>query len=124
MGEQAIDLIVNTFYGKVSWLSDAHSIRIEHAAMPTAEAIQRAAETGIAFVPQPIFLFAEIESYLNNLGAERTKRTYSIQSMFQAGIKVAFSSDAPATAWSDPVNPFVGLKAVVTRMAYDGTDTG
>ncbi|MEH7748484.1 amidohydrolase [Neobacillus drentensis] len=124
MGEQAIDFIVDTFYGKKGWLTDAPSIRIEHAAMPTPQALQRAAETGIAFVTQPIFLFAEIESYHNNLGAERTKKTYPVKSMLEAGIKVAFSSDAPATAWADPVNPFVGIKAAVTRLAYDGTDTG
>ena len=124
MGEQAIDLIVDTFDGKTGWLTDAPSIRIEHAAMPTNRAIRRAAETGMAFVPQPIFPFAEIESYLKNLGAERTKRTYPIQSMLEAGIRVAFSSDAPATAWADPVNPFVGLKAAVTRVAYDGTNLG
>lgn len=124
MGEQAIELIVDTFYGTKGWLKGTPSIRIEHAAMPTPLALQRSAETGIAFVTQPIFLYAEIESYLKNLGAERTKQTYPIQSMLQAGVKVAFSSDAPATAWADPVNPFVGLKSAVTRSAYDGTDTG
>lgn len=124
MGEQAIDLIVNTFYGKKGWITDGPSIRIEHAAMPSKQALQRASEMGIAFVPQPIFLYAEIESYLNNLGTERTKQTYPIQSMLEAGIKVAFSSDAPATAWVEPVNPFVGLMAAVTRIAYDGTDVG
>ncbi|WP_312114247.1 amidohydrolase [Brevibacillus reuszeri] len=124
MGEQAIDQIINTFYGQKGWIADAPSIRIEHAAMPTKLAIQRAAEMGVGFVPQPIFLFAEIESYLNNLGAERTKTTYPVKTMLEAGIKVAFSSDAPATAWADPVNPFVGLKAAVTRTAYNGTDTG
>ena len=124
MGEQAIDLIIDTFYGKKGWLPDAPSVRIEHAAMPTSQAISRAAETGIAFVTQPIFLFAEIESYYNNLGPERTKQTYPIQSMLQAGIKMAFSSDAPATAWADPANPFIGIKSAVTRLAYDNSDTG
>ncbi|CEG26393.1 amidohydrolase [Bacillus sp. B-jedd] len=124
MGEQAIDLIVDTFYGKKSWLADGPSIRIEHAAMPTVKAIERAAEMGIAFVPQPIFLFAEIESYVKNLGAERLKTTYPVRTMLEAGIKVAFSSDAPATAWADPVDPFVAIKSAVTRVAYDGTDTG
>ncbi|WP_246096788.1 amidohydrolase [Psychrobacillus soli] len=124
MGEQAIDLIVNTFYGKEAWLQDGPSIRIEHAAMPTLQAIERAAEIGIAFVPQPIFLYAEIESYLNNLGSDRTKTTYPVKTMLNSGIPVAFSSDAPATAWADPVNPFVGIKSAVTRAAYDGTNTG
>jgi predicted amidohydrolase YtcJ len=44
--------------------------------------------------------------------------------MLQAGVKVAFSSDAPATAWADPANPFVGIKSAVTRLAYNGADTG
>lgn len=124
MGEQAIDQILGTFYGKKGWITSAPSIRIEHAAMPTKQAIERAAEMGVGFVPQPIFLYAEIESYLNNLGAERTKQTYPVKTWLEAGIQVAFSSDAPATAWADPVNPFVGLGAAVTRKAYDGTDTG
>lgn len=124
MGDQAIDLVVNTFYREKGWLKDAPSIRVEHAAMPTKQAIQRAAESGIAFVPQPIFLYAEIESYVNNLGIDRSKQTYPLKTMLDAGIKVAISSDAPATAWADPVNPFVGIKAAVTRMAYDGTNIG
>jgi predicted amidohydrolase YtcJ len=124
MGEQAIDLIVDTFYQVPGWLDDAPSVRVEHAAMPTPQAIKRAAEAGIAFVTQPIFLFAEIESYLHNLGAERTKKTYPFKTMLEKGIKVAFSSDAPATAWAEPANPFVGIKSAVTRVAYDGTDTG
>ena len=73
---------------------------------------------------QPIFLFAEIESYYNNLGPDRTKQTYPIPSMLAAGIKMAFSSDAPATAWADPANPFIGIKSAVTRLAYDQSDTG
>lgn len=124
MGEQAIDLIVNTFYGKEPWIHDGPSIRIEHAAMPTLQAIERAAEMGIAFVPQPIFLYAEIESYLANLGPDRTKTTYPVKTMLNSGIPVAFSSDAPATAWADSVNPFVGIKSAVTRVAFDGTNTG
>lgn len=124
MGEQAIDQIIDAFYGKKGWLPDGPSIRIEHAAMPTEQALKRAAEMGIAFVPQPIFLYAEIESYLKNLGHERTMTTYPVKTMLAEGIQVAFSSDAPATAWADPVNPFVAIKSAVTRIAYDGTDTG
>lgn len=124
MGGQAIDLIIDTFYDNKGWISDAPSIRIEHAAMPTSQAIQRAAEAKMAVVTQAIFLFAEIESYYNNLGPERTKQTYPIQAMLQAGIKVALSSDSPATAWADPANPFIGIKSAVTRLAYDDSDTG
>lgn len=124
MGESAIDLVSDTFYKEASWLHGKPSIRIEHAAMPTTFALKRCAESGIAFDVQPIFQYAEIESYIVNLGLERTKTTYPVQSMLSEGIRVAFSSDAPATAWADPSNPFVSLKAAVTRTSYDGTDCG
>lgn len=124
MGEQAIDQVVDAFHQQSDWLGDAPSVRIEHAAMPTESVVRKAAQSNIAFVPQPIFLFAEIESYLHNLGAERTQRTYPVKTMLDAGIPVAFSSDAPATAWAEPVNPFVGIQSAVTRIAHDGTDTG
>ena len=124
MGNRAIDMIVDTFRGTKGWLADMPSIRIEHAALPFPKAIQGAVETGIAFVFQPIFLFAEIESYLHNIGRERTRGAYPVQTMLERGGSVAFSSDAPATTWADPVNPFVGIQAAVTRKAYDGTDIG
>lgn len=124
MGERAISQVVDAFHVQEAWLQDAPSIRIEHAAMPTADAMRKSADAKIAFVPQPVFLFAEIESYLHNLGAERTKSTYPIQKMIGTGIPVAFSSDAPVNGWAEPLNPFIGIQAAVTRIAYDGTDTG
>ncbi|MGM0411407.1 MAG: amidohydrolase [Bacillota bacterium] len=124
MGEQAIDLVVNTFYNQKDWLDDRPSIRVEHASMPTKEALEKALKGNITFVSQPIFIYAEIESYLNNLGRERTKKNYPYKTILESGIKLAFSSDAPATAWADPVDPFTAIKSAVTRKAYDGTDTG
>ena len=124
MGDKAIDLITETFDGQKNWLENQPSIRIEHAAMPTERALKTAAETGIAFVTQPIFQYAEIESYLKNLGLKRTQSAYPIRTIMNAGVKLAFSSDAPATAWAEPADPFVALKAATTRLSYDGTDCG
>lgn len=124
MGERAIAQIIDTLAEKENWLAEGPSIRIEHAAFPTEESITRAAERNITFVPQPVFLFAEIESYVNNVGQERTASAYPIRTMLEKGINVALSSDAPATSWADPADPFVGLKSAVTRVAYNGADTG
>lgn len=124
MGNQAIDLILDTLADQEPWLEQMPSIRIEHAAMVSEQSMKKAANGSIGFVPQPIFLFAEIESYLKNLGLERTKQTYEVKKMLEAGVPVAFSSDAPATAWAEPANPFVSMQAAVTRISYDGTDTG
>lgn len=124
MGDRAIDLIVDTFYEVAPWLTDATSVRIEHAAMPSKNALKKASEWGIGFVPQPIFLFCEIESYLQNLGLEKTQTLYGVNTFLKHGIATALSSDAPATSWAEASNPFVTIQAAVTRTAYDGTDLG
>lgn len=98
--------------------------RIEHVTEPSDEAIKKAAELGIAFVTQPIFLFSEIESYEKNLGKDRLKETYPIRKMIDMGVLVGLSTDAPATAWADPTDPWANIKGAVTRTAYNGVDTG
>ena len=125
MGDQAIERAVAHTYRSKPWTNAGiPSVRLEHVAFPTKEAIQRASAAGIAWVTQPVFLYAEIESYLKNLGEERTKEQYPIQDILDAGIHLAFGSDAPATAWAFPSDPFIGLKAAVTRKSWNGTDCG
>lgn len=125
MGAKAIDRAVDSYYEQENWMKDGRPyVRIEHSAMATDQAMERCAKSGIAMTVQPIFLYSEIESYLTNLGPERTKGTYRSKTMLEKGVLTAFSSDAPATSWADPSDPFVGMKSAVTRTAYDGTDTG
>lgn len=124
MGEQAIDQVIRAFAAQEPWLSDGPTFRVEHAALPTKEALSKAGEKGIAFIPQTIFQFAEIESYLANLGEERTKNAFPIPAFLTNHIPTALSSDAPATAWSEPADPFVTIKAAVTRTAYNGQNIG
>lgn len=127
MGAKAIERAVHAGYVEGNWLkgdTDAPFMRIEHVAMPTEKSTKEAAEAGIAFVTQPIFLYAEIESYLNNLGPDWTKENYPVTDWMKAGVRMSFSTDAPATAWATPSDPFPCLKGAVTRVAYDGTDCG
>jgi predicted amidohydrolase YtcJ len=124
MGEQACDLVIDTFYEHGKWLDEIPSIRLEHAAMLSEHAVKRANKAGIAFSTQSIFIYAEIESYIRSLGLERTQQTYPIQTMLDEDVMIALSSDAPSTAWSEPANPFVAMKAAITRVAYEGTDVG
>lgn len=125
MGGRAIDRMIQRFKDEEKWNGNqAPHLRLEHITEPGEEAIRIAAEKGFAFVMQPVFLYSEIESYIRNLGEERLKKTYPISTLLTNGVRVVLSSDAPATAWALPYNPFVGLKGAVTRKAYDGTDCG
>lgn len=124
MGMRTIDRILDRVGGEKPWIEGAPHIRIEHTTDPSERAIKTAARSGIAFCTQSIFLYSEIESYLNNLGIDWIKRIYPIQHILDSGVKTALSTDAPATSWAVPSDPFPNIKCAVTRYAYDGTDCG
>lgn len=125
MGTKAIKKAVDRVCLEESWTSgDIPYVRIEHVTEPTGESVEKAAEKGIGIVTQPIFMYAEVESYLRNLGRERMVHCYPVKDMLNQGVRICFSTDAPATSWAVPSNPFSNLKAAVTRKTYDGTDCG
>ena len=125
MGGKTIDHMVDRISLEENWSkTKAPHARLEHITEPSVSAIKKAADNKLAFVTQPIFLYCEIESYLTNLGPERTKKTYPIRTLLEQNVDLALSTDAPATSWAVPSDPFSNLKAAVTRTAYDGTDCG
>ena len=125
MGARAIKRAVDRLCEEIPWTYEGIPFaRVEHITEPLEESIAKAAHSGIMFVTQPDFLYAEIESYIKNLGKERLRRAYPVKHMLDRGVKLAFSTDAPATAWSEPSDPMPCLKFAVTRKSYDGTDCG
>lgn len=125
MGGKTISRMVDRACQENPWTPDGIPyVRVEHVTDPSEESIRKAAEHGISFISQPIFPYAESKSYLANLGEQWLKECYPYRAMLDAGVSLGFSTDAPATYWSDPSDPFPGLKLAVTRTAADGTDCG
>lgn len=125
MGTRAISRVVDRAAKEEKWnQGEEPYVRVEHITLPSEDSIQKAAEKGIGFVTQPIFLYAEIESYLKNLGVARMKTCYPVKKMLDSGVRLCFSTDAPATSCAVPSDPFPNIKGAVTRRAYDGTDCG
>lgn len=125
MGSRAVRRIIERFRDDRGWdCGGAPYLRVEHVTEPDSKDVIMASQRGIAFVTQPVFLFAEIESYLANLGRERMLKTYPVRSMLKKGVQLCLSTDAPATAWAVPSDPFINIQAAVTRRAWDGTDCG
>lgn len=125
MGGRAIDRAIGRLASEEDWTDGrAPYVRLEHITEPTADAMKTAAAKGFAFVSQPIFEYCEIETYRANMEQSRLQKLYPYRSMLKAGISLSFSTDAPATSWAVPSDPFSNLKSAVTRIAYDGTDIG
>lgn len=123
MGDRAVERIIEFFEHGEPWLDDRPSVRIEHATFLNAEQLARMNASPMTFgvSTQVIFPYAEIEGYKAVLAPEDLERVYPVKTISSALCAFALSSDAPATAWADPDDPFVSMGAAVTRTAWDGT---
>ena len=125
MGGRAVDRVIDRICNESDWTDgQVPFLRIEHVTEPSEQAMATAAEKGYAFVTQPIFEYSEIETYKVNMDENRLKQLYPYHTELDHGIQVALSTDAPATSWAVPSDPFSNIKAATTRKAYDGSDIG
>ncbi len=98
--------------------------RIEHCSLPSREHIEAMLALNAVPVVQPIFMFAEGEAYLDNLGPHRAVRAYPLRTMLDKGLRPALSSDAPATTWADATDVLLGVKSAVMRRTWAGRSLG
>lgn len=128
MGDAGIDTAIGAIaraeeiVGRHPPLTRRH--RIEHCTLPSREARAVMRSGGIVPVTQPVFLFAEGEAYLAAFGPERCRRAYPLRTMRREGLSPALSSDAPATSWGDPLDPWLGVATAVTRRTWGGSVLG
>ena len=123
MGDRAVGRIIDFFEDQTPWLEDRPSVRIEHATFLNEAQLARMNASAMRFgvTTQVIFPYAEIEGYRAVLAPKDLERVYPVRTVSSALDAFALSSDAPATAWADPDDPFVSMGAAVTRTAWDGT---
>jgi predicted amidohydrolase YtcJ len=82
------------------------------------------ARLGVTPVMQPIFLFAEGEAYLARLGEPRSMWANPARALIDAGVRVALSSDAPATTWGEPTDVMLAIQTSVIRRTWAGSVLG
>jgi predicted amidohydrolase YtcJ len=92
-------------------------LRIEHAQITTPEQIRRFASLGIVSSMQPNHLLTDMAWAVDRVGPERAASSYAWRSFLRAGVPLAFGTDYPV----EPLTPFRGLYAAVTRKNEAGT---
>ena len=122
MGDLSIQRIVDFFSDKEGWMESVPSVRLEHVTLITAEQLDQMERSRVNFgiTTQVIFAFAEYESYVESMTPEVFSRIYPVRMIEKRMRDFALSSDAPATTWMDPDDPFVSIGAAVQRLAYNG----
>ena len=118
IGDEANRLVLDAF--QVMREEGYHGLlRIEHAQHVRPVDIPRFRSLDVAASMQPSHCTADHELADDIVGPRRLA-SYAWRSFLDAGVRVAFGSDAPV---EDP-NPFYGLHAAVTRRRADGHPIG
>jgi predicted amidohydrolase YtcJ len=93
--------------------------RIEHSQVVDAGDFARYKQLGVIASMQPNHLLTDMNWAEQRLGPERAKGSYAWKSFLDAGVPLAFGTDYPV----EPVTPFRGVYAAITRMNEAGTMT-
>jgi predicted amidohydrolase YtcJ len=91
-------------------------LRIEHAQITTPAQIARFKELKVIASVQPSQLLSDMRWAQDRLGAKRAANSYAWASFLSKGVTLAFGTDYPV----EPVSPFRGLYAAVTRKSENG----
>ena len=91
--------------------------RIEHAQVVDPADIPRFKQLGVIASMQPNHLLTDMNWAEERLGPQRAAYSYAWRAFLDAGVPLAFGTDYPV----EPITPFRGLYAAVTRKNEAGT---
>jgi predicted amidohydrolase YtcJ len=91
--------------------------RIEHAQVVDPADIPRFKQLGVIASMQPNHLLTDMNWAEERLGKQRAAYSYAWKAFLDAGVPLAFGTDFPV----EPITPFRGLYAAVTRKNEAGT---
>ena len=117
IGDKAASMALDAF--SQPGVSRTARNRIEHAQVVDPADIPRFKQLGVIASMQPNHLLTDMNWAVDRLGPERAAYSYAWKAFLDAGVPLAFGTDYPV----EPITPFRGLYAAVTRMNEAGTKT-
>jgi len=93
-----------------------YRFRIEHAQVTTPQQILRFKELKVIASMQPSHLLTDMNWAESRLGPKRAAHSYAWAEFLKHGVVLAFGTDYPV----EPVTPFRGLYAAVSRQSENG----
>jgi predicted amidohydrolase YtcJ len=126
IGDRGVQMALDAFAGaekaareqkvKAANGGDDYRLRIEHAQVTTPAEIARFKELKVIASMQPSHVLTDMRWAQDRLGAQRAATSYAWAGFLNKGVALAFGTDYPV----EPVTPFRGLYAAVTRKSEDG----
>lgn len=99
---------------------DSPRHRIEHAQVVAPTDFARFRDLGVVASMQPSHAISDKRWAQDRLGEYRVLGAYSWRTMESFGVHVPFGTDWPV----EPINPYLGLYAAVTRQSTEGDPAG
>src|SRR5580658_9400086 len=126
IGDKGVQMALDAFAEAEKTAKDAkvkaidggsdYRLRVEHAQVTTAQQILRFKELKVIASMQPSHLLTDMNWAESRLGPKRAEYSYAWAEFLRHGVTLAFGTDYPV----EPVTPFRGLYAAITRMSEDG----
>jgi predicted amidohydrolase YtcJ len=96
--------------------SENFRLRVEHAQVTNPTQVERFRELNVIASMQPNHLLTDMHWAMSRLGPQRAAHSYAWAEFENHGVRLAFGTDYPV----EPVAPFRGIYAAVTRKSEDG----
>jgi predicted amidohydrolase YtcJ len=128
IGDRAAQMALNAF-GEAERNPQAHAaasgaksphdfrFRIEHDQVIGPDQFAQYKKLGVIASVQPSHLLTDLNWALERIGPERAQTSYPWKEFLDNGVPLAFGTDYPV----EPINPFRGVYAAVTRKNEAGT---
>jgi predicted amidohydrolase YtcJ len=124
IGDKGVEMALDAFQAafRMKLKKDSRPdirFRVEHAQVVAPRHYERFRELGAIASMQPNHLLTDMNWAEAHIGPERAKHSYAWSEFLKAGVALAFGTDYPV----EPLTPFRGLYAAVTRKNEEGTAT-
>lgn len=126
IGDRGVQMALDAFAGaeqdarehkvKAPNGGDDFRLRIEHAQVTSPAQIEQFRTLKVIASMQPNHLLTDMNWAESRLGPERAAHSYAWAEFLKNGVTLAFGTDYPV----EPITPFRGLYAAITRTSEDG----
>jgi len=119
IGDRAAQMALDAFAAAETANQKARDLRfrIEHDQVITPAQFAQYRKLGVIASMQPSHLLTDMNWAMARIGPERAKTSYAWKQFLDNGVPLAFGTDYPV----EPITPFRGVYAAVTRMNEAGT---
>jgi predicted amidohydrolase YtcJ len=121
IGDATLEMVLNVYESIAKYNKTGIQHRLEHVGLPDLSHLIRMRESGIHAVSQPVFLYELGRNYRRYLPDFYLENVFPYRSILDAGVNLAFSSDAPVIR---DFSPLLGMQNAIERIDNQGFTIG